>query len=170
MHLSVDPSGPRALLANDSSLHAVNLGIDRLRELIGGEVQTMPHLGMIREYNRSNLEAIAQQFVGSRADARMLDIGGSIHGFALEMADELGFREYIGIDLDVKRHWKTNLLNVVNGERRHILCQMDAHRLWFEDESMDLVVSLSGFEHYLFPEHVLGEMLRVLKKGGVKVN
>jgi SAM-dependent methyltransferase len=44
---------------------------------------------------------------------------------------------------------------------------MDAHRLWFEDESMDLVVSLSGFEHYLFPEHVLGEMLRVLKKGGV---
>lgn len=159
------PPETRALLANESALKATRLGLANLQTKIQSEITRLPHLAGIRDYNRTNLEVAVQHYKGIIGDARMLDVGASIHGFALDSADQLGCREYIGIDLDVTRHWGTPLLAVSSGDRNHLLCQMDAHRLWFEDESMDLVVCLSGFEHYLFPELVLAEMLRVMRKG-----
>lgn len=155
-----------ALLADDLSLHAVDLPIEKLRAKIGADLTALPHLAGIRGYNQSNLAALTGQIATAPENTRILDVGASIHGFALDRADELGYREYIGIDLDTMRQWGTHLLRVTNGDRSHLLCQMDAHRLWFADESMDAVLCLSGFEHYLFPELVLSEMMRVLKKGG----
>lgn len=157
----------RALLADEQSLGGKSLQMAELRSKIGDIVVALPHLDGIRNYNNSNLEALRSQLTVAPANIRILDIGASIHGFALDRADQLGFREYIGIDLDIMRQWGTNLLRVTSGDRNHLLCQMDAHRLWFADESMDAVLCLSGFEHYLFPELVLAEMLRVLKRGGI---
>ena len=156
----------RALLAEDLPLNPRHLAIEELRKQIQADLVSLPHLNGIRGYNQTSLEALTAQFKGTRENARLLDIGASIHGFALDQADQLGFGEYIGIDLDTKRQWGTNLLRVSSGKRSHILCQMDAHRLWLEDESMAAVLCLSGFEHYLFPELVVSEILRVLKKGG----
>jgi SAM-dependent methyltransferase len=161
------PNDSPALLARSSSLKASTITLEQLRAKIESELSTMPHLEGLRNFNLSNLQALTQHVAGDRAKARILDVGASIHGFALQGADELGFREYIGIDLDVRRQWGTLLLQVTNGSRCHLLCQMDAHRLWIEDESMDAALCLSGFEHYLFPELVIAEMRRVLKPGGV---
>lgn len=47
-----------------------------------------------------------------------------------------------------------------------ILC-MDATDMQFEDESFDLVVSRSVFEHIPDPEPVISEIARVLRPGGV---
>jgi SAM-dependent methyltransferase len=159
-------SSVKSLLADDVSLGALNIPIEQLRSKISADLTALPHLAGIKGYNDSNLAALTGQLTAPPHDARILDIGASIHGFVLDGADALGYGEYIGIDLDTMRQWGTNLLRVTNGDRSHLLCQMDAHRLWFADESMDAVLCLSGFEHYLFPELVLREIMRVLKKGG----
>lgn len=167
--MSHDPArrSTSALLAEPSALKAASMPLDKLIERIGHELSTMPHLAGLRNFNHANLDAVTQQFTGNRSTARVLDVGASIHGFALEKAAALGFSEYIGIDLDVQRQWGTHLLQITQDNRSHVLCQMDAHRLWFEDESMDVVLCLSGFEHYLFPELVVREVNRVLKPGGI---
>jgi SAM-dependent methyltransferase len=161
-----DRSPAGALFATGRTLPAVNLPLEKLQEQIRRELQTMPHLSGLRQSNHDNLRIVLEYFQGARETATLLDIGASIHGFALEQAAALGVAEYIGIDLGVKHKWETQLLRVTDGSRSHLLCQMDAHRLWFEDESMDVILCLSGFEHYLYPELVLGELMRVLKKGG----
>jgi SAM-dependent methyltransferase len=160
------PPGP--LLIDESALPITHLSIEQLQAKIQKETQALPLLAGLRDFNQTNLEALLQQYPGTRETARMLDVGASIHGFALASADQLGCQEYVGIDLDVTRHWGAPLVHVTSGgNRRHLLCQMDAHRLWLPDESVDLVACLSGFEHYLFPELVLSEIMRVLRKGGV---
>jgi SAM-dependent methyltransferase len=161
-----DRSSTGTLFANDRTLPAVDLPLGKLQERIRHELQATPHLSGLREFNHTNLQIVLEHFQGARETATLLDIGASIHGFALEHAAALGVGEYIGIDLGVKHQWETQFLRVTDGPRSHLLCQMDAHRLWFEDESMDVVLCLSGFEHYLYPELVLGELMRVLKKGG----
>lgn len=46
------------------------------------------------------------------------------------------------------------------------LLQMDAAGLRFEDESFDFVFSYDAFEHFVSPEDVLREAIRVVRKGG----
>ena len=46
------------------------------------------------------------------------------------------------------------------------LLQMDATALRFEDESFDFVFSYDCFEHFVSPEDVLREAIRVVRKGG----
>lgn len=46
------------------------------------------------------------------------------------------------------------------------LLQMDAADLRFEDESFDFVFSYDAFEHFVSPEDVLREAIRVVRKGG----
>jgi len=46
------------------------------------------------------------------------------------------------------------------------LLQMDAANLQFEDESFDYVSSYDSFEHFVYPDIVLKEAVRVVKTGG----
>lgn len=46
------------------------------------------------------------------------------------------------------------------------LLQMDAADLRFEDECFDFVFSYDAFEHFVSPEDVLREAIRVVRKGG----
>jgi SAM-dependent methyltransferase len=130
------------------------------------ELGRHPHLAPLRDFNHSHLKVLSDQYRGNLSQARVLDIGASIHGYALEAAIALGYHQYVGIDLGITRHWGRASVTIQHGDQQHLLSQMDAHRLWFEDESFDVVLCLSGFEHYLFPEFVLQEMTRVLRKGG----
>lgn len=161
-----DASSPFIQTAHSGPDHR-SITSDALFKQIHAEVSQQPHLGLLRDFNHAHLKIVSEQFGGAVNKSRVLDIGASIHGYALEAAILQGYNQYIGIDLGITRQWGKSFLEVQHEERRHLLCQMDAHRLWFEDESMDVVLCLSGFEHYLFPDIALQEILRVLRKGGV---
>jgi SAM-dependent methyltransferase len=133
---------------------------------IKADVAARPHLPALRDFNHSSLRILSAQLGQDLSHSRVLDVGASVHGFALECAIELGYKQYIGIDLGVTRVWDAPLVEVSDQASRHLLCQMDAHRLWLQDESVDAVLCISGFEHYLYPEMALQEIMRVLRKGG----
>lgn len=134
---------------------------------IAADMAIRPHLPSLRNFNHENLRILTAQLGSDLSTARVLDVGASVHGYALECAIQLGYQQYIGIDLGITRIWNASFVEVADGENRHLLCQMDAHRLWLEDESVDAVICLSGFEHYLYPEMALQEIQRVLRNGGV---
>jgi ubiquinone/menaquinone biosynthesis C-methylase UbiE len=46
------------------------------------------------------------------------------------------------------------------------LLQMDTADMRFENESFDFVFSYDAFEHFAYPERVLQESIRVVRKGG----
>ena len=46
------------------------------------------------------------------------------------------------------------------------LMTMDATRMWFPDDSFDLVWSRAAMEHIVPPEPALAEMARVVRLGG----
>ena len=134
---------------------------------IQSDIATRPHLPPQRNFNHENLKILSAQLGQDLSTVRVLDIGASVHGYALECAIELGYQQYIGIDLGITRSWGAPFVEVIDEAKCHVLCQMDAHRLWLEDESVDAALCLSGFEHYLYPEMALQEIIRVLRKGGV---
>lgn len=116
-------------------------------------------LEAIRRYNHTGVSALAG--LRNLRGKRILDLGASPHGYALEKALELGAAEYIGIGLDV------GLAAVVDGpEGCGRLLRMDATRLDFPSEHFDLILSLSTFEHVSDVAAVLAELRRVLKTGG----
>ena len=157
--LFLQPSG----LRRDSKQLSKQMFIDK----INAEISERPHLPALRDFNHSSLKILGAQLGEDLTGARVLDVGASVHGFALESAIDLGFKQYVGIDLGVDRVWGAPLVEVSDKANRHFLCQMDAHRLWIQDESVDAVLCISGFEHYLYPEMALQEIMRVLRKGGI---
>ena len=142
------------------------LTTETLRRTADGEVQAHPHLGDLRRFNHFLVGELNKCF--PVAGCRLLDLGASIHGYALEAALDLGVTLYEGIDLDVIRHWGTSPVEIstVDG-RTGRLRQMNAEVLEFADGSFDCLMSISTFEHFHHPEAVLREMFRVLRPGGV---
>jgi 2-polyprenyl-3-methyl-5-hydroxy-6-metoxy-1,4-benzoquinol methylase len=116
-------------------------------------------LDRIRAYNHSMIETFdrLRPFTGKR----LLDIGASPHGYALERAMALGLAEYVGIGLDVEQP-----VEVRSATSCGKLLYMNAERLELPEESFDLVISLSTFEHVGDVASVLAEITRVLKPGG----
>jgi SAM-dependent methyltransferase len=150
-----------------SKVRPMAISSQELAVRIESEIRDVPSRALLREFNHANLKIVSKQLGRELTGARVLDVGASVHGYALECAIALDYREYIGIDLGITRNWGVPFVEVSHEAKRHMLCQMDAHRLWIEDESADVVLCLSGFEHYLYPEMVLQEIMRVLRKGGV---
>ena len=139
---------------------------NRLREIISSEIASQKHLCDIRNYNHTMINALDN--VCPIADKVMLDLGASVHGYALEAALIKGVRRYEGIDLGIKRHWKSPSVEFV-GDTGNIgrLTQMIASRLEFTEDTFDCILAISTFEHFLNPEDALMEMYRVLHTGGV---
>ncbi|MFX1276302.1 MAG: class I SAM-dependent methyltransferase [Promethearchaeota archaeon] len=69
-------------------------------------------------------------------------------------------KEVFGIDIQSQGFDKRILKSGVN------LIKMDASNLQFKNESIDFIYSYNAFEHFLDPEKVLQESIRVLKKNG----
>jgi SAM-dependent methyltransferase len=95
------------------------------------------------------------------AGKALLDVGASPHGYTLEHALQLGVKNYAGIGLGVPEEAEVHYHNVVGR-----LINMNAEELAFEDDTFDLILSLSTFEHFFNGVRVLAEMYRVLKPGG----
>lgn len=116
-------------------------------------------LDQIRAYNHAMIDALhrARPLKGKR----VLDIGASPHGYALERALQLGAEEYVGVGLDVHES-----IDVRSPSGTASLRAMNAEHLAFPDASYDLVFSASTFEHVSDVAQVLAEIRRVLKRGG----
>ena len=137
-----------------------------LKTLISREIAHQALLGLIRGFNHTMVGELAKTCpLSGRA---FLDVGASVHGYALEAALERGVALYEGIDLGISRHWRSPVVEFVNPEgSRGRLRQMNAEKLEFPDESFDCLLSISTFEHFLQPAAVLQEMYRVLRRGSV---
>src|SRR4051794_24152263 len=77
--------------------------LDELRATIMTEVREQPHLAPLRDYNHAMLGQLAN--LCALENLTLLDLGASIHGYALEAAMDRGVAVYEGINLDVARHW-----------------------------------------------------------------
>lgn len=124
--------------------------------------QSQPNNAMleaIRNYNH----AIVDHLNASHplAGKKVLDIGASPHGYALEHCLRLGAREYVGIGLDIE---ESSSIKTRYGEGS--LTYMNAEALAFEGGSFDDIVTMSTFEHIGNLRGALAEFRRVLKRNG----
>ncbi len=142
------------------------LTLDGLRAIQEGEMSVHAHLGGLRAFNHLMMAELGK--CCPLPGCAMLDVGASVHGYALEAALDQGVLRYEGIDLDITRHWGASQIEV-NGSENRVgrLRQMDAGQLDFPDGTFHCLLSISTFEHFHRPEVVLAEMHRVLRPGGV---
>ena len=150
------PSGPEPRRLTLETLHGI----------LQSEVDAHPHLGDLRNFNHFLVGELNKCF--ALPGQTLLDLGASIHGYALEAALNHGVTLYEGIDLDVTRHWGASSVEIAGPDgRTGRLRQMNAERLNYPDGTFDCLMSISTFEHFHQPDCVLEEMFRVLRPGGV---
>lgn len=100
----------------------------------------------------------------SPVKGKILDIGCADGLFSKQILDKSKANELIGIDIEKSsvdwagKHWQKN--------KKMIFKTADAHNLKFENGTFDAVVALEVLEHVEHPLKVLGEIKRILKKGG----
>ena len=153
---SAPSAASTALRPGDPVTRYESLG-DYVRS-IGMFVQNRPDLAPVRAYNHAMVDELDATV--PLAGLTLLDVGASPHGFSLERVIEKGAAAYLGVDsacLSMLRSPPTAL-------GRLIAAYGDA--LPLESESVDVVMTLSTFEHFLDGTAVLREMHRVLRPGG----
>lgn len=138
-----------------SSLNAYIQGIDRFNATQANAA----FLDSIRKYNHQIIDALNE--ISPIQGLRLLDVGASPHGYALERALTHSVGQYIGIGLDI-----TEPFEITTGHGAGKLIKMNAENLSFEDDSFDAIVSMSTFEHISNPGRALDEFRRVLRPGG----
>jgi len=140
---------------SDSELEKYIIGIDRF---IASQPNSDIHQA-IRAFNHEMMGTLNS--ITPLVGLRILDVGASPHGYALEKCLELGALEYVGIGLDIADEF---LIEAADCRGR--LIKMDAEDLAFEDNYFDAVITMSTFEHIGNLNKALSEMCRVIKPGG----
>ena len=142
------------------------MNFSKLQETITAEVASQTQLSDIRNYNHAMIAELNK--ICPLGDRTMLDLGASVHGYALEAALGNGVRRYEGIDLGIERHWKAPVVEFTT-DTGNIgrLTQMNADHLEFAENTFDCIITIATFEHFLNPDDVLREMYRVLRPEGV---
>jgi len=110
----------------------------------------------VRGYNHYMIDELDK--IVKISNLKILDLGASPHGFALERALEKK-ANYFGIGLDINEKIEIHFHKNIG-----ILEKMNAEKLVFCDNFFDAIITLATFEHFLKPKVVLKEMYRVLKK------
>lgn len=116
-------------------------------------------LDAIRKYNHSIINSL--NTIRPLSKLRILDVGASPHGYALEKSLALGVSEYVGIGLDISEDFS---IETKTGHGR--LAYMNAESLSFKDNEFDIIVTISTFEHIGDVAMTLSEFRRVLKPQG----
>lgn len=120
------------------------------------------HIKLMNEIRAYNRLIIGELNKCAPVDGKsILDVGASVHGFALEAAFELGVKFYLGVTLGLQQ-----TLCVLDNGRVGMVINRDITHSELPASSFDLVVSMSTFEHILDVPVALTEMWQVLKPGG----
>ncbi len=103
--------------------------------------------------------------LGDISGGRVLDVATGTGGFVRFLLDGLrDHEEIVGIDANAER---AAAFSASFGEMPGVRFeQMDAHHLGFPDASFDTVCVSNSLHHFVDPDPVLTEMLRVLRRGG----
>jgi len=149
-------AGPPAL--PPASPVTVYGSLDDYVRVIDAFTLTRPDLGAVRAYNHAMIDVV-DSAVGL-ADRTLLDVGASPHGFSLERAMAKGALAYLGVGLGM---WEP--AEVTHGRGVGRLLPAYGEALPLTSESVDAVMSLSTFEHFLDGRAVLREIHRVLRPG-----
>ena len=114
--------------------------------------------------NRRHLEIkkTISMFLKDYSQLRCLDIGTADGLMLSELNKNFKFKEAIGIDISKE-------LIRVNNDRKIELKIGDAEHLGFENNLFDIIISSAVIEHLSYPEKMLSECHRILKKGGVLI-
>ncbi len=104
------------------------------------------------------------EFVAPRAADRVLDIATGPGFLALLFAERAA--EVVGMDLTEAMLARAETNRVARGLTNVHFEVGDADALHFADESFDCVTCGSAFHHFSDPSVVLGEMVRVTRRGG----
>lgn len=96
---------------------------------------------------------------------RVLDVGTGTGHTALAFAPHV--REVVGLDLTEEMLKEARKLAAENEVSNLLLQEGDAHDMSFEDEAFDLVTCRRAAHHFSDIGRALGEMIRVLKRGGM---
>ena len=116
-------------------------------------------LDAIRKYNHTIINSL--NTIRPLSGLRILDIGASPHGYALEESLALSVSEYVGIGLDISEDF-----SIETKTGRGKLTYMNAESLSFKDNDFDVIVTMSTFEHIGNLGMALSEFRRVLKRQG----
>ncbi len=107
---------------------------------------------------------ILPPLAGVKPNDRVLDLACGPGFVALEFARHA--REIVGVDLTAEMLKQARALARSEGFKNVTFRRADVNRLPFPNKSFDLVVTRASFHHFLEPERVLKEMVRVLKPDG----
>ena len=116
-------------------------------------------LNGLRVYNHQIVDQL--NAIVPLSGRRVLDVGASPHGFALESAIKYRAAEYVGIGLDM-----TYEASMCIGPCAASLLRMNAEAMEFGDGAFDALISISAFEHIANVGAALAECHRVTRKGG----
>ena len=114
----------------------------------------------ISEFEKASLAHLAEQYFPDK-NARIMDIGPA-HGKTLLFLKELGYTNLCAADVDptYEEFFKANGISFAE-------IDITAAQFLFPADSFDVVICSHIFEHLPEPFHALGEIHRILKKGGV---
>ena len=109
-----------------------------------------------------------ENYIQIHKNDRILDYGCGCGSLFLNLKTS-GFLNVAGVEVDLIKfdycNSKINYMEYPNSWKNNIVLY-DGENLPYEDESFDIVVSDMVLEHVQSVRESLGEMLRVLKKGG----
>jgi len=99
-------------------------------------------------------------FLDVQPGSRVLEVGSGLGILADEVAASAGGCDVVGIELSAAQ------IAAATRSARVAVVRADAHELPLASESFDLVYARFLLEHVANPAGVLGEMRRVLRRGG----
>ena len=100
------------------------------------------------------------RFLAVPAGARVLEVGSGLGLLAVEVASAADGVHVVGVEVSAEQ------IAAAATSPRVTYRRGDAHALDFPDASFDLVYARYVLEHVSKPEHVVGEMRRVVRPGG----
>lgn len=109
---------------------------------------------------KKNLDNLIKEIGQNKVTLLDIGVGDAVYESILEK-DNLKKLEVYGVDIS-----KVQISRAKKYLKKGLILDVDKNKLPFKENSFDLVLVSEILEHLFFPDKVLKEAIRVLKKGG----